>query len=183
MKNLFPVLLVVFLCSLSARARDTWYGSVASDFKVKATVDSFTGKAVSEPVVVLPDDASITVTFAIEKMETGKKKRDKEMMHMFKAEEFPLITGSAAAAPLLELQPGDDAELPVSVTMHGVTREVTGTVTAVDTSENTLSFALAFPLSLKEFGLKPPSVIGIIRVNDVVQVLSRVTLGKTAPEK
>ena len=181
MKNLFPALVVLALLSLSARAREPLYGSVSSDFKVKATVDSFTGKAVSNPVVVQPEDPSINVTFEIAKMETGKKKRDKEMMHMFHADEFPLITGTAAAGSLLELKTGDEADLPVSVTLHGETRSVTGKVTAVTSSEGRLSFDMEFPLSLKAFGLKPPSVIGIIRVNDTVQVLSHVTLDTSAP--
>lgn len=183
MKKALYIMSALILLSVSVQAREAMHGSAAAEFKVKATVDSFTGKAVSEPLELQPGDDSISVTFAIAKMETGKKKRDKEMMHMFHAEEFPLITGTTPAVRVLDLKPGENAELPVSVTIHGVTKQVVGMATAIVPTEDGLSFDLEFPLSLKEFGLKPPSVMGIIRVNDQVQVVSHVTLGKGAPAK
>lgn len=181
MKTTLAVLSLATLLSLSSEARDTLYGSVASEFKVKATVDSFTGKALSEPFVVQPGDDAIKVTFEIAKMETGKKKRDEEMMHMFHAAEFPQISGTAAAGELLDLSPGDEAELPVTVVMHGVIKEVVAKVSAVAVTDGGRTFDLEFPLTLSDFDLKAPSVMKIIRVNNVVQVVAHVTLANTAP--
>lgn len=162
----------------------TLYGTATSDFKVKATVDSFVGTAVSEPFNVNSDEERVTVVVEIAKMETGKKKRDKEMLHMFHADEFPQLSGSASTAAILALEPVEDAvDLPIEFVMHGVTNEVIGKVTNVKKDEGELSFDLAFPLSLKEFGLKAPSVMLMIRVNNIVNVTSRVTLSKDAPSE
>lgn len=175
MKRLSVALLITLVApSLALAGMD---GSVSAEFKVKATVDSFTGTALSEPFAVETDDKLVTVTFDILKMETGKKKRDIEMQHMFHADEFPQITGIASQAALLALDPqAEIAELPLDVMMHGLTRNVSATVSNVTRSESGVSFDLAFPLVLSEFDLKPPSIMKIIKVADTVQVSAKVNL-------
>jgi len=177
------ILLLMTALTLPAFSK-ALFGAVTSDFKVKATVDSFVGSAVSEPFEVKSGDERVTVVFEIAKMETGKKKRDKEMLHMFHADEFPQLSGSVSSAALLALEPAEDAvDLPIQFVMHGVTNEVVGKVSNVTKTEDETSFDLAFPLSLKEFGLKAPSVMMMIRVNNIVNVASRVTLSSNAPSE
>jgi len=162
----------------------TLYGTASSGFDVKATVDSFVGKAVSEPFEIKSGEERVTVVYEIAKMETGKKKRDKEMLHMFHAEEFPQLSGSASSAAILALEPSEaEVDLPVEFVMHGVTNEVIGKVSNVVKTDEAVSFDLAFPLSLKEFDLKAPSIMMMIRVNNIVNVNSHVTLSKIAPSE
>ena len=175
MKRLTLGLLIILTLPGLAQARMA--GSVSAEFKVKATVDSFTGTALSEPFTVETDDKLVTVTFDIMKMETGKKKRDVEMQHMFHADEFPMITGIASQAAILALDPeAETAELPLDVMMHGITRNVSATVSNFARSEDEVSFDLAFPLILSEFDLKPPSIMKIIKVADTVEVSAKVIL-------
>lgn len=182
MNKLLSICSALVLLSISASARETLYGSVSSEFKVKATVDSFTGKTASEPFVVQPTDEKVLVTFEIAKMETGKKKRDKEMMHMFHADEFPTITGTAAAADVLALASASDPiDLPLEVVMHGVTKSVVAKATKVNQADGGMTFDLEFPLILSDFDLKAPSIMMMIRVNNEVLVNSRVTLSSKAP--
>lgn len=173
------VLLSMAACSAFAAPM---YGSVDSTFDVKATVDSFVGKASSEAFTITEGDAKVTVVYTVAGLETGKKKRDKEMMHMFSAEEFPMITGSADAKTILALTPSDNpVDLEVELTMHGVTKTVAGKVSKVEKADGSLAFDLEFPVVLSDFGLKAPSIMGLIRVNNTVQVASRVTLTNDAP--
>ena len=182
MKKILSFCSLLVVLSVSVSAREPMYGSVSADFDVKATVDSFVGKTASEPFVVGPADEKVTVTFEVAKMETGKKKRDKEMMHMFHADEFPIITGTASAASVLALEPSaEPVEFPLEVVMHGITKQVTAQASNVNKSGDGLTFDLAFPLILSEYDLKAPSVRMMIRVNDKVNVTSRVTLSTTAP--
>jgi polyisoprenoid-binding protein YceI len=181
MKKLLSLLVVATL-AVPVFAADSLHGSVTADFKVKATVDSFTGKATSLPFEIKKGDEKVTVTFEIAKMETGKKKRDTEMMHMFHADEFPTITGTASAASIRALKPSDEAvEIPVDVVMHAITKTVAGKITNVTHTGSDTSFDLEFPLVLSEFDLKAPSIMMMIKVADVVQVSSRVTLTEKAP--
>jgi len=181
MKKLLSLLVIATL-ALPVMAGDTMYGSVSAAFAVKATVDSFTGKATSLPFEIKSGDDTVAVTFEIAKMETGKKKRDKEMLHMFHADEFPTITGTASTASILALAPSTDAvELPLEVAMHAITKPVTGKVTNVTRTDSDVSFDLEFPLALSEFDLKAPSIMMMIKVADVVQVTSHVTLTTKAP--
>lgn len=177
--------IVVALASLFAMSSHaaTLYGASSAKFDVKATVDSFVGSAVSEPFVLNDDDASLSVVYTIEKMETGKKKRDTEMFHMFHADEFPTLSGSSPAEAIRSLVPSEAPQiLPIQFTMHGVTNEVEGAVSNVEKNGDELSFDVDFPLTLSAFGLKAPSVMMMIRVSDVVKVSSHVTLSASAPE-
>jgi polyisoprenoid-binding protein YceI len=182
MKKLLSICSALALLSISASARDTLYGSVTSEFKVKATVDSFTGKTASEPFVVQPTDEKVAVTFEIAKMETGKKKRDTEMMHMFHADEFPVITGTASAADVLSLASASEPiDLPIEVVMHGVTKQVVAKATKVNQADGGIAFDMEFPLILSDYDLKAPSIMMMIKVNNEVLVSSHVTLSAKAP--
>jgi len=182
MKTLYSICTTLVLLALPVFARDTLYGSVTSEFKVKATVDSFTGKTASEPFVVQSDDEKVAVTFEIAKMETGKKKRDEEMLHMFHADEFPTIIGTAAATDVLALAPASEPiDLPLEVVMHGVTKQVVAKATKVSPADGGLTFDLEFPLILSDFDLKAPSIMMMIKVNNEVLVSSHVTLSAKAP--
>jgi len=173
-KTLFVSTLVFLLAIRSGQAAD-WKGRCESTFDVHATVDSFVGNAVSEPVVFDGDSEVFEVTILIEKMKTGKKKRDAEMRHMFHAEEHPEIKGVAKTADLRNLALGEDgtAKLPFTLTLSGVTREMTATVSDLTKTDDALSFTARFPVTLTDFGLRPPSIMKIIRVADEVKVESK----------
>ena len=53
---------------------------------------------------------------------------------------------------------------------------MTAQVTQFKTTAEKTTFTLDFAVSLKSFGLKPPSVMGIIRVGDTVRLQAEVTL-------
>lgn len=180
MKAVCAVSFLVFLAASSAQA--AWRGECVSDFKVKATMDSFTGHATSETFVVAEDATEVRIDVKIEGMKTGKAKRDKEMVHMFQAEEFPVISGTIAASALRDLKPGETGtnELPFKLVMHGQTNDAVASVTGLVDEGGKRTFNAAFPVSLKTFDLKPPSILGIINVNDKVLVTTHVTLTQEA---
>jgi polyisoprenoid-binding protein YceI len=171
------VVLLACLAGLTS-AMAGWRGECVSDFAVKATMDSFTGHATSKTFAVSDDDADVQVEVAVDTMKTGKGKRDKEMIHMFHAEEFPTIVGTVPAAALRELKAGgtETNDLPFSLAMHGITNQLVAKVSAVADEDNKRSLDAAFDVSLKEFGLKPPSILGMIKVNDKVRIVSHISL-------
>lgn len=162
------VCLVVSTLVLNSAAQAGWQGSASANYAVKATVDSFVGKATSEPIAIADGATEFPVTFLISKMETGKKKRDVEMQHMFGMDKNDLITGLAKAESLLALQA--DGEVPVSLTINGQTQELPAKISKLVKAEDKLSFVADLEISLKSFGLKPPSIMKIINVADLVKV-------------
>ena len=166
--------LVLTLLLFSASSRAAWQGSASATYAVKATVDSFVGKAASEPIAIAEGADEVTVTFAIAKMDTGKKKRDVEMQHMFHADQHPDIVGVARTEALLALTA--DGEVPVRLTINGQTREIPARISKLVREEGKLAFVADLDLSLKAFGLKPPSIMKIIKVADLVKATAAFTL-------
>lgn len=169
-------------CGIAWSAQAGWQGRAEADFAVKATMDSFVGKGSSEPITLADDAADLEIAFTIVKLKTGKKKRDVEMQHMFHADKHPLVVGRAARAAVQDLKPAAEAvELPVTLDIAGRTQAVTAQVTQVQLADGQLSFQADFDVSLKAFGLKPPSIMKIINVGDIVKVTTRVSLTADAP--
>lgn len=172
------ILCLLASLALTLSAHAGWQGSASAEFAVKATVDSFTGKAASEPIALAADATELPVTFQIAKLDTGKKKRDVEMQHMFHMEQHPELSGVASVADLTKLE--GDGELPVRMTIAGVTQEVIARISDVQRTDSAWSFTAKMDLSLKSFGLKPPSIMKIINVADVVKVTARFSLSPAA---
>jgi len=169
-------LLLTFALALTAHAG--WQGQATAEYAVKATMDSFVGQATSEPIVIADGAPEVSVTFQIARMETGKKKRDVEMQHMFHMDQHPDIVGTAKAEDLLAI--GDAGEIPVTLTISGQTLEVPARISKVKREEGKLTFTAKLDLSLKSFGLKPPSIMKIINVGDLVKVTANFELRQAA---
>lgn len=172
------ILTVLITLALALSARAGWQGQATAAYAVKATMDSFVGQAASEPIVVADGAPEVAVTFEIAKMETGKKKRDVEMQHMFHMERHPVIVGTARAEDLLKI--GETGEIPVTLAISGQTREVPARISKVTREEGKLTFTADLEISLKSFGLKPPSILKIINVSDLVKVTANFELVQAA---
>lgn len=172
------LLCLIATLALACSAHAGWQGSATADFAVKATVDSFTGKAASEAITIADGTSDLPVTFQIARMETGKKKRDAEMQHMFGAEKHPYITGLASMDDLVKIE--GQGELPVTLSISGQTRKLTATISNLVRADGKLTFTAHLVISLKSFGLKPPSIMKIINVHDLVKVTAAFELSEFA---
>jgi hypothetical protein len=147
-------------------------------FRGTSTLHDFEGRVTSQPFTL--SIASNYWSAAAEVlgggMTTANDKRDRNMWAMLGTDHYPHLSGAvsnAAVPPVaganitLRLRIRDqEFDLPVSVT------EWAETVEAV-------RFRAAWQVSLKKYGLKPPSVLGVIRVGDTVRLEAQVTATKT----
>lgn len=173
-KNLF----LIGSLALTLSAHAGWQGSASANYAVKATLGSFTGKAPSEPIAIADGAAELPVTFQIANMDSGKKKRDAEMQRMFSADQHPTISGMAQAEALLKLD--GSGEVPVTLSISGKTQELTAKISDLVRADGKLTFTAYLEISLTSFGLKPPSIMKIINVDDVVKVTTTFSLTETA---
>ena len=183
------------------RAGETYRGTAAVTFKGYSTLHDFEG-TVTVPLVVTHEpknggDGVLTAKAGAEvaKMSTQHDERDEKMRVMFNSAANPLIdvqvkgASSRAARPAsktITARGGKQVTmeqagvLPVSLTMAGTTRTVTAETRALkDDGKGHVEFDMSFRVSLKEFGLKPPSaLLGAVSVKDAVDVKVHVSLDR-----
>ena len=125
---------------------------------------------------------SVEVEVPVAGMDTRNKSRDGQMREMFRSDRFPRIHAEAHDVDVerLRLEMGKGSEGKASIDLllriRDVERKVRATAGNLKESGERVTVDLEFPVSLGEFDLKAPSVLGIIRVGDKVSVKATFTL-------
>jgi polyisoprenoid-binding protein YceI len=124
----------------------------------------------------------VEVEVPVAGMDTRNATRDGKMREMFLAERFPRIHAAAHDVDVERLREetgngrGGTASIDLLLRIRDVERKVRATASNLKESGERVTFDLEFPVSLGEFDLRPPSVLGIIRVGDKVSVKATFTL-------
>ena len=178
------VLVLIFALPLTVFAID-YRGDCAIVFQGSSTLHDFHGRARCQPFTVGKVDGVVDmskVSVAVADMDTDNAKRDKKMREMFEEKRFPLITGSAGLIALKDirtnLKKGADSATKVSfkLKIRDIVKPVTATVTNFVETDSRITADVAFTLSLADYHLQPPSVLGLISVDDKVSVTATVVL-------
>ena len=125
---------------------------------------------------------SVEVEVAVDDMDTRNRSRDRQMRKMFASDRYPRIRGAAHDVDIArfrggaEKNRGGDPSIDLLLRIRDVERTVRATVNNLKESGGHVTFDLEFPLSIEEFNLKTPSVLGFIRVGDKVSVKAAFTL-------
>jgi len=175
-----PLLLLAAASAFAGEVR----GTCDIRFQGTSTLHDFPGKGACIPFnasmvrdaagrAVLP---AVEVEVPVDGMDTGNRSRDGQMREMFQADRFPRIRASVRDVDVDRLReamgkdPEGKAPLDLLLRIRDVERKVRATAGSLKETGDRAVFALEFSVSLEEFGLKPPSVLGIIRVGDKVSV-------------
>ena len=159
-------------------------------FLVTSTLHDFPGSARCLPFeAVLARDAAgrrvipvVEVEVPVGGMDTRNKSRDGQMREMFRSDRFPRIHAAAHDVDVdrLRVEMGKDREgkapLDLLLRIRDVERKVRATAGNLKESGERVTFDLDIPVSLREFDLKAPTVLGIVRVGDKVSVKAAFTL-------
>ncbi len=178
-----------FLLLLSSPA---WGGKIEGgcDFRFlgTSTLHDFSGKVRCQPFAagMVMDGTrksgipQADVDVLVDEMDTGNKDRDGQMREMFGSDRFPRIHASVRNIDVNGIREATardgKAILELSLRIRDVERRVPATVTNLREEGDRVRFDVEFPVSLKDFGLKAPSVFFIIRVGDRVVVKGNVEL-------
>jgi polyisoprenoid-binding protein YceI len=194
--GIFLATLVVVLSSSAggakadAPASATIGGGCDVAFLLTSTLHDVSGSARCLPFsTVLARDAagrqaipSVEVEVPVAGMDTRNNSRDVQMREMFRSERFPRIHAAAHDVDVerlrVEIGKGREgnASIDLLLRIRDVERKVRATASNLKESGERVTFDLEFPVSLGEFDLKAPSVLGIIRVGDKVSVKANFTL-------
>jgi hypothetical protein len=132
------------------------------------------GELVRNPVINIP----------VKEMDTDNSGRDKKMQAMFESDRYPLIQARFKdldpEAVLQQLQETGDTSghLDFDLQIRQATRTVQAMTRDLQVTPEQISFRMEFTLSLADFLLEPPSVLGMIRVDDQVHVETMVFLAR-----
>ena len=166
---------VSFVMAQSITWANTLDATADIRFKGSSTLHDFEGAAAAKPFVAdfKENDESGQLTVAaktaieVGTMTTNNKKRDKNMFKMFDLDHFGRIEGEL---PETQVSEKGRSEANLHLKICNVEHDVTATISEVQRDGNELSCNMTFPVSLKAFHLKGPSVMGVIRVDDTVYV-------------
>ncbi len=173
-----------------APASATIGGACDVAFVVTSTLHDVSGSGRCLPFeAILARDATgrtaipvVAVDVPVAGLDTRNKSRDEQMREMFGSDRFPRIHAAAQDVDVerlrKEMGKGREGKAPLDLLLRigEVERKIRATAGNLMESGDRVTFDLEFPVSLREFGLKAPSVLGIIRVGDKVSVKAVFTL-------
>ena len=111
----------------------------------------------------------IQIELPVEKLQSGKKLEDAEMMRRIDARRYPKIRGETTELKLN----GGRYRVRGDLTFHGVTRQVEGEVTISAPDEHSLVIEGEQTFDIRDFGVQPPKIL-MLKVHPDVRVRVKV---------
>jgi len=168
----------------------TLHGDCSIRFFGQSTLHDFEGQGACQPFSVQTEETraghevvqSPVVNVLVSEMNTDNPSRDQKMWAMFDQEHFPEIKGRFVeldpefALEQLAASENSEPTLALDLQIRGITQRIMVKIREVKISPERIGIIIEFPVSLASFDLKPPSVMGIIRVADEVRVVIQTVL-------
>jgi hypothetical protein len=149
-------------------------------FQGTSTLHDFEGTVMSQPFVLVLSSNSWSAEANVlgSEMTTAHDGRDKNMKKMLETNQHPRLYGTVRDAAIPTVTATN-----ASFTLRIRDRSLDLPVTISDWSETAeaVRFRATWELSLKQYHLKPPSVLGVIRVGDEVRLVAQITAKKPDP--
>ena len=124
---------------------------------------------VADGRIEVAEGPRIQIQLPVDKLQSGKRLEDAEMMRRIDARRFPKIRGETT-----ELKENGGAyRVRGDLTFHGVTRPVEGEVTISAPDERSLLIEGEQVFDIREFGVEPPKIL-MLKVHPDVRVRVKV---------
>lgn len=153
--------------------------NAAIRFQGTSTLHDFTGTVPAQPFVLTltSNTWSAQGGVVIGQMNTASEGRDRNMCKMFGTNDHPTLRGEVKPSPL----PPAGTNVTLLFQVRNKTNALPVQISNWTEDAEAVRFHAGWDVSLKQYGLKPPSVMGVIRVGDLVHVEADVTASKTQP--
>lgn len=157
-----------------------WPAEAIIRFNGTSTLHDFGGVLAAQPFVftMISNTWSAEADVLAAQMNTASEGRDRNMHKMFDTNSYPRLHGSVSNAPV-PVAGGTNITLGFQIRNQKLELPVR-VENWTETAER-IEFHAGWEVSLKQYGLKPPSVLGVIRVGDKVRVEADVSVDKTKP--
>jgi len=147
-------------------------------FAGTSTLHGFGGELPAQSFLLILSNGTWTASADVQtgQMLTDNAKRDRRMHEMMRTNDFPRMRGAVLAAPI----PGPaGTNFTLTLQIQGTTNNLAGRISDWQETAESIQFRAKWELSLKQYGIKPPSVAGIMRVGDTVRLEADVKATKT----
>lgn len=160
-------------------AAQVWPAQAVVRFAGTSTLHDFGGQLAAQPFFLTLSNGiwSASADVLAGQMATANTKRDRKMHRMLEATEFPEIHGVVVNAPVPE---SSGTNVTLRLTIRETTHDLPVRISGWTETGDEIRFHADWTLSLKQYGLKPPSVLGVIRVGDQVSLEADVTATQSA---
>lgn len=136
-----------------------------------ATVESITDDAIRSVLAGLKGVGGVTFTVAAAQLDCGNGTMNGHMLKALKAKEFANITFALASYELGTRADTTTVQMRGTLTLSGAQKEITLDAVATQGPDGSLRVAGTYPLNMKEYGIKPPTLmLGTMRVGEKVNV-------------
>ena len=171
----FLLALRVFAVDGSSATNCEFSGVARISFKGTSTLHDFEGHVSAQPVTLnlLSNSWSAVADVLSGAMTTANESRDRNMWKMLGTNLFPRIRGVVRDAPVPETGTST-GRATMSLSIRDRQRDIPVTLSNWSESEGVLRFEANWLLSLRQYNLSPPSVMGVVRVGDKVQLHAEV---------
>jgi polyisoprenoid-binding protein YceI len=153
----------------------TYTGTANVRFYGTSTLHDFEGQVTSRPFkLTIEGDGkwSADADAPVAQMSTDNKRRDNNMYEMLGSSVFPSLHGSVKNAPVPR---GGSQVVQGTLKIRNVEHKVPVTISGWKRDGDSVSFHGEAAVSLSAYGLKAPSVMGVVRVGDTVTLRADVT--------
>jgi len=188
--NLLSLLLFPGINGWLYSGENDWSGTCRVTFSGESTLHDFSGTVDAEPFTVSISSssdlanarASRHVEVKAAGMNTDNKKRDKEMHKCMEVKTFPEIVVDLSDLPVSDTKPVLDGPvprptvIPFTMTLKGREHQLTGKVSNWIYNDDSVDCTVSFPVSLAKSGITPPSVLGLVKMKDEIQVTAALHL-------
>ena len=114
---------------------------------------------------------NVAVDVQAAKLDCGNGKMNEHMLKALQVEQHPTISFRLGSYELVRSGAQTQVQLTGTLTMGGVQKPASITELATDGPNGTLRVAGGYTVNMKDFGLKPPSLMmGTMKVNENVKV-------------
>lgn len=146
-------------------------------FHSRVPLHNFTGTSSRLNGLVSLTDSTVDFYVDLSTLETGNRRRDRDMRKTLKVEEYPFAEFTGRLLPG-DGTPGEAKHNVVAVgtfSISGVSREIRVEGTLVETGAGTLELSAAWNLSLADFEIRPPRLL-MVKVDDTQAIELSATL-------
>jgi hypothetical protein len=149
-------------------------------FQATSTLHDFEGTVMSQPFVLVLSSKSWSAEATVlgSEMTTAHEKRDVNMRKMLESNQHPRLYGVVSNA-VIPTAAATNASLTLRIRDRSIDLPVT--ISGWSETPEEVRFQATWKLSLKQYKLKPPSVLGVVRVGDEVRLVAQVTARKPVP--
>jgi len=157
---------------IDPRRSKVWIEARSSMHPIHGEADGLEGSIradVADGSIDLSEGPKIQIELPVDKLQSGKKLEDAEMMRRIDARRYPTIRGETTEFK----ENGGRYEVRGDLTFHGVTRQVEGEVTISAPDERSLVIEGEQTFDIRDFGVDPPKIL-MLKVHPDVKVRVKV---------